>query len=67
MWIISQIGCKNMTRTQQNYKVAKFFLNRYSTAFQRFLKRIEDFNKIVVAHLLLKNFDVEITYVMENS
>jgi hypothetical protein len=50
-----------MTRTQQNYIVAKFFLSRYSTAFQRILKRIEDFNKILVSLVSLKIFDVEIS------
>jgi len=50
-----------MTRTQQNYIVAKFFLRTYSTAFQRILKRIEDFNKILVTLLSLLIFDVEIS------
>lgn len=51
-----------MTRTQQNYNVAKFFLSRYSTAFQPILKHIEDFNKIVVTHMSVNIFYVQIIY-----
>jgi len=66
MWIISQIGCKNMTRTQQNYNVAKFFLSRYCTAFQRILKHIENFNKIPVSYLSPKKIGVEICAMIKN-
>lgn len=55
-----------MTRTQQNYNVAKFFLSRYWTAFQRILKHIENFSKILVSCLSLKKIGVEICTMIKN-
>lgn len=56
-----------MTGTQQNSNVAKFFLIRYSIAFQRILKLCNDCINTVVISSSAKNFFVEIYPIMKNN